>query len=84
LTPGFDWWHNYPIMALTKEPCSHCGNTVKADGSGIYSVRVDSKGYLVEIVDGEILPDTLHYCSPTCMFRRERGVVPKTKIAFHF
>ena len=71
-------------MALTKEPCSHCGNTVKADGSGIYSVRVDSKGYLVEIVDGEILPDTLHYCSPTCMFRRERGVVPKTKIAFHF
>jgi len=71
-------------MALTKEQCSHCGNTVRPGSNGIYSVRVDSKGYLVEIMDGEILPDTFHYCSPACMFKRERGTVPKAKMAFHF
>jgi hypothetical protein len=71
-------------MVLTKEQCSHCGNAVKADSNDIYSVRVDSKGYLMEITEGEILPDALHYCSPSCMFKRERGVVPRTKILFHF
>ncbi|QEM70047.1 hypothetical protein FO488_19055 [Geobacter sp. FeAm09] len=71
-------------MAPTKEQCSHCGSIVKAGSNGIYSVRVDSKGYLMEIMDGEILPDTFHYCSPGCMFKRERGVVPRAKIAFHF
>jgi len=73
------------IMALTREQCSHCGNSVKADSyDGVYSVRVDSKGYLIEIMEGEILPDALHYCSPNCMFKRERGVVPKVKFAIHF
>lgn len=81
---GLDRCNISITMALTKEQCSHCGNTVKADNNDVYSVRVDSKGYLTEIMEGEILPDALHYCSPSCMFKRERGVVPNAKIAFHF
>ena len=65
-------------MPLAKFHCSHCGGPVAAgDGTAeVYSIRVDSKGYLLEILDGDLVPGALHYCSQNCMFKREQGVTP--------
>lgn len=68
-------------MSLLKTHCSHCGTSFDAaDGADIYSIRVDSKGYLLEVMDGELVPGALHYCSPECMFKREEGVTPENNI----
>lgn len=61
--------------------CSHCRTAFDAGSdSGIYSIRVDCNGFLVEVRDGEIIPGALHYCSPDCMFKREQGVAPEHNI----
>jgi len=68
-------------MPLTKTHCSHCGTAFDADGgTSVYSIRVDSKGFLLEVMDGELIPGALHYCSPECMFKREQGVTPENNI----
>ena len=68
-------------MKLTSAYCSHCGNAFHtANSAHVYSVRVDSRGYLLEIMDGELIADTLHYCSANCMFNREKGVIPEKNI----
>jgi hypothetical protein len=41
---------------------------------------VDGEGYLLEVLDGELVPDALHYCSQECMFRREQGVTPEDAV----
>ena len=62
-------------VPLTKTHCSHCGAPIAADGTAdVYSIHVDSKGYLLEILDGELVPGALHYCSQDCMFKREQVV----------
>ena len=62
-------------MPLSKTHCSHCGDPVAADGTAdVYSIRVNSKGCLLEVLDGELVPGALHYCSQNCMFNREQGV----------
>jgi hypothetical protein len=71
-------------MLLSKSHCSHCGVPVAADGTAdVYSIRVDSNGYLLEVLDGELVPGALHYCSQNCMFKREQGVTPEDMI-FNF
>ena len=68
-------------MPLSKSHCSHCGAPVAADDTAdVYSIRVDSKGYLLEVLDGELVPGALHYCSQDCMFKREQGVIPKDTV----
>jgi hypothetical protein len=68
-------------MQMVKTHCSHCGTAFDAgSGMGIYSVRVDRNGFLLEVRDGEIVPGALHYCSPDCMFKREQGVTPENNI----
>jgi hypothetical protein len=68
-------------MPLSKTHCSHCGAPVTADGiADVYSIRVDSEGYLLEVLDGELVPGALHYCSQDCMFKREQGVAPEDTI----
>ena len=68
-------------MALSKTQCSHCGTPFAADDAAdVYSIRVDSKGYLLEVLDGELIPGALHYCSQDCMFKREQGVTPEDSI----
>ena len=68
-------------MPLAKTHCSHCGTHFDATGdANIYSIRVDSNGYLLEVMDGELVPGALHYCSPECMFKREQGVTPESNI----
>jgi hypothetical protein len=65
-------------MSLSKSNCSHCGTTFAVDDTAkIYSIRVDSEGYLLEVLDGELVPGALHYCSQDCMFKRENGVTPE-------
>jgi hypothetical protein len=68
-------------MLTVKTHCSHCGIAFDANSSnGIYSIRVDRNGFLLEVRDGEILSGALHYCSPNCMFKRKQGVVPENNI----
>lgn len=68
-------------MRLSKTHCSHCGAPFAADGTAdVYSIRVDSRGYLLEVLDGEVVPGALHYCSQNCMFKREQGVTPDDTI----
>lgn|GEM_PF-939698 len=68
-------------MLSQKFKCSYCGAPIPAGSTaGVYSIRVDGKGYLLEILDGELAPDSLHYCSQNCMFKREQGVIPKDTI----
>ena len=65
-------------MSLSQSNCSTCGKAFAADsGARYYSVLVDGKGYLTDVVDGELLPDAFHYCSESCMFKREQGVVTR-------
>jgi len=68
-------------MSFSKTNCSHCGTLFAADDTvNVYSIRVDSEGYLLEILDGELVPGALHYCSQDCMFKREQGVAPEDTI----
>ena len=68
-------------VPLSKTHCSHCGAPVAADGTAdVYSIRVDSQGFLLEVMDGELIPGALHYCSQNCMFKREQGVTPADAI----
>lgn len=68
-------------MSLSKTNCSHCGATFAADDTAdVYSIRVDSEGFLLEVLDGELIPGALHYCSHDCMFKREQGVSPDDTI----
>ncbi|GFE61814.1 hypothetical protein [Geobacter sp. AOG2] len=68
-------------MLVSTTHCSHCGTAFEADGrDGIYSIRVDSRGFLLEVMDGELIPGALHYCSPECMFKRQQGVTPENNI----
>lgn len=68
-------------MLTIRTHCSHCGAAFDADSTaGIYSVRVDRNGYLLEVMDGVLIPGALHYCSPNCMFKREQGVAPENNI----
>ncbi|QEM67723.1 hypothetical protein FO488_05850 [Geobacter sp. FeAm09] len=68
-------------MLTAKTHCSHCGRAFDAtSNAGIYSIRVDRNGFLLEVRDGEIVPGALHYCSPDCMFKREQGVAPEHNI----
>jgi len=68
-------------MSLLKTHCSHCGTAFDSDGrEGVYSIRVDSRGFLLEVMDGELIPGALHYCSPECMFKRRQGVTPENNI----
>jgi hypothetical protein len=72
-------------MPLSKTNCSHCGTLFGADDSAVvYSIRVDSKGNLLEVLDGELVPGALHYCSHDCMFRREQGVTPDDDTIFNY
>jgi hypothetical protein len=65
-------------MSLSQSICSTCGKAFDADtGDRYYSVLVDNKGYLTEVVSGELVPDAFHYCSESCMFKREQGVVTR-------
>lgn len=69
-------------MPLSKTHCSHCGTSFDAgDGADVYSIRVDSKGFLLEVMDGELIPGALHYCSSECMFKREQGVSPQNSLS---
>jgi len=71
-------------MSLLQSNCSHCGTDFAADDRAyVYSIRVDSQGYLLEVLDGELVPGALHYCSQECMFKREQGVTPEDTI-FNF
>ena len=71
-------------MSLSETNCSHCGTAFAADDRAyVYSIRVDSQGYLLEVLDGELVPGALHYCSQECMFKREQGVTPEDTI-FNF
>jgi hypothetical protein len=68
-------------MPLLKTNCSHCGTPFAADDiADIYSIRVNSEGYLLEVMDGELIPGALHYCSQDCMFKRDQGVTPEDAI----
>jgi len=68
-------------MPLSETKCSHCGTPFSAeDTADVYSIRVDGEGYLLEVLDGELVPDALHYCSQECMFRREQGVTPEDAV----
>ncbi len=64
-------------MIIEKSYCSHCGKEFKATSTLVfYSVVVDNNGRLIKVLDGELIPDALHYCSDNCMFHRNEGVVP--------
>ncbi|MDR3581629.1 MAG: hypothetical protein P4L44_16840 [Oryzomonas sp.] len=68
-------------MLLLKSNCSHCGTPFAADDTAdIYSIRVNSEGYLLEVMDGELVPGAFHYCSQDCMFKRDQGVTPEDTI----
>lgn len=55
--------------------CDHCRKVILiADIGDMYSVRVDSRGYSVEVARG-VMDDALHYCCETCMFERRQGVI---------
>jgi hypothetical protein len=64
-------------MGLPSSMCSHCGEVFCAnDRPRKYSVFIDSNGYLVGLIEDELVPNALHYCSEICMFNRGQGIVP--------
>ena len=72
-------------MAIAKLTCKHCGKEIKSDErSDIYSVSVDGKGYLIDIIKGAVIPEAYLYCTEKCMFLREHGVVPMKMDSIHF
>jgi hypothetical protein len=72
-------------MANAKLTCQHCGTEIQADENGsIYSVSVDNKGYLTDIIKGVVIPEAYLYCTEKCMFLREHGVVPMKMDSIHF
>lgn len=59
---------------MEKIPCDHCGKYILLDDIGkMYSIKVDSQSFSVEILHGLVL-DALHYCCDKCMFERSEGM----------
>jgi hypothetical protein len=70
-------------MRLPSSTCSHCGKVFYAnDRPGKYSVFIDSNGYLVGLIEDELVPNALHYCSEICMFNRGQGIDPLFKFDY--
>ncbi len=61
-------------MTLPQLNCSHCGRIFEfGAGTGCYSVVVDDAGRLMDVVEDELIPGALYYCSDACVFKRKQG-----------
>jgi hypothetical protein len=70
-------------MRLPSSTCSHCGKVFYAnDNPRKYSVFIDNNGYMVGLVEDELVPNALHFCSEICMFNRREGIVPLFKFDY--
>ncbi|MDR3578667.1 MAG: hypothetical protein P4L44_01750 [Oryzomonas sp.] len=73
-------------MTIERAYCEQCGREIQdRDNPDLYSVKVDRNGFLLEIVNGELVAGSHHYCSGECMFRRKQGVFTEEDIiTYHF
>jgi hypothetical protein len=73
-------------VTIERAYCAHCGREIQdRDSPDLYSVKVDQNGFLLEIINGELVAGSHYYCSSECMFRRRQGVFPEEDIiSYHF
>jgi hypothetical protein len=68
-------------VKIESSKCSHCGKFFEsASSESFYSIKLHKYPEQVEIAQRKLLPGAFHFCSDSCMFKRDVGILTVEKI----